>query len=167
VGSARKHAGSAEAVLGHSVTTPAQIADALAEVLNDLAAEEDIEVAARMVFSPGQAQIDIYPADPAESNHAFGPESRMHWWTIRMRTATADGESVQDFLLASRAPTGNGSVRAALLADSTLGGLVDNIIIDENSPSGYRLYSDPGGKVVRYVGQEWKVATLVSADGFS
>lgn len=149
------------------MTTPAAIAAALAEALSDLVAVEDVEVAARMVFSPGQAQIDIYPADPAEGNLAFGPESRIHWWTIRMRTATADGEGVQDFLLAARAPTGDGSVRAALLADPTLGGLVDNIMIDENSPSGYRFYSDPAGSATRYVGQEWRVGTLVSGDGFS
>lgn len=149
------------------VTTPAEIADALAEALSDLTTVEDVEVASRMVFAPGQAQIDIYPADPAEGNLAFGPESRMHWWTIRIRTATADGESVQDFLLAARAPTGNGSVRAALLADPTLDGLVDNIVIDENSPSGYRFYSDPTGSSTRYVGQEWRVGTLTSGGEFS
>jgi hypothetical protein len=147
------------------LTTPAQIADALAEALIDLAATEDVEVASRMVFAPGQAQIDIYPADPAEEDLAFGPESRTHWWTIRMRTATADGESVQDFLLASRAPTGDGSVRAALLADTKLDGLIDNIMI--SGPTGFRLYTDPSGKVVQYVGQEWKVGTLTSEDGFS
>jgi len=151
--------------MGPGVTTPAEIADALADALSDLTGTEDIEVASRMVFSPGQAQIDIYPADPAEEDVTFGPESRTHWWTIRMRTATADGESVQDFLLASRAPAGDGSVREALLTDPTLGGLVDNIQIQ--GPSGYRFYSDPSGSATRYVGQEWKVGTVVSDGDFS
>lgn len=141
-----------------------EIADALADALSAVAPTSQLTVEPRMLFAPTAPAIDIYPATPAESDLAFGPASRTHWWTIRLRVATSDSAGVQDFLLQARNAEGEFSIRAALLEDTTLGGIADNIQLDPAYPTGFQLYEDAGGTggVTRYLGEEWRVGVMVS-----
>lgn len=145
-----------------------EIAEALADALTAVSPQLTMTVEPRMVFTPAaDACIDIYPATPAEGNTSFGPASRMHWFTVRLRVATADTDGAQDFLYNARDPTGPESIREALFADGTdLSGLVDEITIPDGSPTGFQLYEDSGGTggVVRYLGEEWRVGVMVSEE---
>lgn len=144
------------------------IAEALADALTDLSPDLPLVIAPRMLFAPPPPAIDIYPATPAESNLAFGPGSRTHWWTVRLRTATSDADGVQEFLLSARDATGPQSVREAIvnatMPGGALDGIADAVMVDENSPTGFQLYEDASGSAgaVRYLGEEWRVAVFVS-----
>jgi hypothetical protein len=139
------------------------VAEALADALSEV---DDLTVVEpRMMFAPTPPAIDIYPATPAEADSTFGPESRIHWWIIRLRVATSDSEGVQDILLEARNPVGQKSIRAALLEDETLGGVADGILLDPAYPTGFQLYEDAsstGG--LRLLGEEWRVGVMVSGD---
>lgn len=148
-----------------------EIAGALAEALAELDPTGEMTIEPRMLFAPNPPALDIYPATPAETNLTFGPASRTHWWTVRLRTATSDADGQQDFLLDARDPTGAQSVRAAIIAACDPGGALfelgcDAVTIDDNSPSGFRLYEDVGAAgAVRYLGEEWRVGVMASEDG--
>ena len=103
--------------------TTLDVAEALADALTDVSPQEGFIVEPFMVFSPGGACLDIYPADPAEEDSTFGAGSATLWWIVRMRVETSDAEGQQEFLYNARDQTGAVSVRAALLSDKTLGGL--------------------------------------------
>ena len=138
-----------------------EVAEALADALTDVSPVEQFTVAPRMLFTPDPPCIDIYPADPAEEDEAFGPGTRLHWFTVRLRVATSDTEGVQDFLYNARNPTGPQSVRAALFADGTdLETVADAVQI--LGPSGFQLYEDVTTGAPRYLGQEWRVGVHVS-----
>ncbi len=137
------------------------VAEAIADALTDVSPVEQYTVAPRMLFTPDPPCIDIYPADPAEEDEAFGPGTRIHWFTVRLRVATSDFEGVQDFLYNARDPVGPQSVRAALFADGTdLADVADAVQI--LGPSGFQIYEDSTSGTPRYLGQEWKVAIHVS-----
>lgn len=146
-----------------------EVAQALADALTDVSPAQDIIVSEFMVFAPGGACLDIYPANVAESNQAFGYGERIHWFTIRLRV-TADSESSQAFLYNARNATGAESVREALNDSTSTGGaletLAEALVIADDSPSGFQLYEDaPGSGVLRFVGEEWRVGVYVGEDG--
>ncbi len=137
------------------------VAEAIADALTDVSPVEQFTVAPRMLFTPDPPCIDIYPADPAEEDEAFGPGTRIHWFTVRLRVATSDFEGVQDFLYNARDSVGPQSVRAALFADGTdLADVADAVQI--LGPSGFQLYEDSTTGAPRYLGQEWRVGVHVS-----
>ncbi len=141
--------------------TVLEVAEALADALTDVSPTDDLIVEPRMLFTPTPPAFDIYPADPAEEDEAFGPGTRIHWFTIRLRVATSDTEGVQDFLYNARNPTGPESVRAALFADGTdLADVADAVQI--LGPSGFQLYEDVTTGAPRYLGEEWRVAVHVT-----
>lgn len=149
--------------------TVLELAEAIADALTDVSPLNRLTIEPRYVFSfGGDACIDIYPATPAEGNLTFAEDSRLHWFTIRLRVPTSDEGAVQEWLYNARNPTGPWSVRAALFADgTTLAGLVDAIDIPDGSPTGFRLYEDAGaGGLVRYLGEEWRVGLLVGGEDF-
>jgi hypothetical protein len=139
--------------------TPIELADALADALLDISPSENVQVHARMLFSPTPPAFDIYPSSPAEGLLAFGPDSRTHFFTVRLRVSSADEDGQQDLLLRARETSGPNSVRAAILDDPTLGGLADNV--DVMNPTGFQLYVDGQS---RLVGQEWSVAVMVGSE---
>lgn len=144
--------------------TVLEVAEGLADALTSVSPEFLVDVIPRMVFGPGVPTIDIYPATPAEADLSFSQVSRTHWFTIRARVATSDGQGAQEFLLALRNAEGPSSVRAALLADPTFGGIADDLLFDVNTPSGYYLVEDAGGSsgTLRYLAEDWRVGVLVS-----
>ena len=142
--------------------TTLEVAQALADALVDVSPQDGYVVEPFMVFAPGGPCIDVYPSDPAEEDLAFGHGTATLWWTIRLRVETMDSEGQQAFLYGARDQIGPTSVRAALLADETLGGVVDSLMVGR--PTGFQLYEDsPGSGSLRYLGQEWRVGTHVSA----
>ncbi len=149
------------------MTTVLELAEALADAVTPLSPEFPVQVVPRYLFAPGDSCIDIYPATPAEANTSFGPGSRMHWFTIRLRVPTADADAAQDFLYAARNGTGDGSIREALTTSPALDALVDGIVLPDSTPSGFRLYDDSGfaNGVARYLGEEWTVGLMVSDNG--
>ncbi len=148
-------------------TTVLELAEALADAVTPISPEFPVQVVPRYLFAPGDTCIDIYPATPAEANTGFGPGSRMHWFTIRLRVPTADADSAQDFLYAARDASGDGSIREALTTSSTLDALVDGILLPDNTPTGFRVYDDSAFAtgVARYLGEEWVVGLMVSDNG--
>ncbi len=141
-----------------------EVAEALAEALTAVSPSLVLTVEPRMVFTPAGPCIDIYPADPAEEDSAFGPGSRLHWFVVRMRVFTADADAMQDLLYAARNTSGSESIREALLADATdLDGVADGVVI--LGPSGFQLYEDVTSGAPKYLGQEWRVGVHVSEDG--
>ncbi len=142
--------------------TVLEVAEALADALRAVSPTEQFVVEPRMLFTPTPPAFDLYPADPAEEDEGFGPATRLHWFTVRVRVATSDDEGVQDFLYATRDPVGPESVRQALFADGTeLAELADAVQIA--GPSGFQEYQD-STTGIRYLGQEWRVGVHVSGD---
>lgn len=144
--------------------TVLEVAEALRDALTDVSPAFPLQVDSMMVFGPGVPTIDIYPATPAESDLTFGQASRTHWFTIRARVATSDPQGAQELLLGLRDPEGPSSVRAALLADTTFGGIADDLLFDANTPSGFYLVEDAGGAsgTLRYLAEDWRVGVLVT-----
>ncbi len=139
------------------------VAEALADALTAVSPIDDLIVAPRMLFTPTPPAFDLYPADPAEEDEAFGPATRLYWFTVRLRVATSDTEGVQDFLYNARNPTGPESVREALFAEGTdLADIADAVQIA--GPTGFQLYEDATTGAPRYLGQEWRVGVHVSGD---
>lgn len=146
------------------MATVLEVAEALADALTAVSPSDDLIVEPRMIFAPGTNCIDIFPANPAEADLAFGKTPRIHWFTIRLRIATADGYAAQDFLYAARDPDGAESIRAALLYDETLGGIADGLLFDANTPSGFYLSSDTANEPPKYLAEDWRVGVLVRGD---
>lgn len=144
--------------------TALEVAEGLADALTSVSPEFAFDVVPRMVFGPGVPTIDIYPSTPAESDLSFAQASRTHWFTIRARVATSDPQGAQELLLALRNAEGPSSVRGSLLADTTFGGIADDLLFDANTPSGYYIVEDAGGSsgVLRYLAEDWRVGVLVS-----
>lgn len=139
-----------------------EVAEALADAFDDVSPELRVTVSPRMLFSfGGDACIDIFPSNPAEGDLAFGTTPRIMWFTIRLRVPTNDPEGAQDFLYAARDPGGAASVRAALLYDTTLGGVAQDILFDANTPSGFYLSSDTANEPPKYLAEDWRVGVLV------
>lgn len=143
--------------------TVLEVAEALADALADVSPVDEVSISPRMRFTGEPPIIDIYPADPAEEDSAFGADSRLHWFTVRLRVATSDADGVQDFLYNARNPSGAQSVREALHADGTdLADLADAVLIV--GPSGFQIYEDITTGAPRYLGEEWRVGVHVSGD---
>lgn len=139
-----------------------EVAEALADALMGVSPQMRMTVLPRMEFSPAaDACIDIFPANPAEGDLAFGKTPRIMWFTIRLRVPTNDPGGAQDFLYAARDPDGPESIRAALLYDVTLGGVVDDLLFDANTPSGFYLSSDTANEPPKYLAEDWRVGALV------
>jgi len=142
-----------------------EVAEALADALQNVSPQFTMTVEPRMVFAPAaDACIDIFPANPAEGDLAFGKTPRIYWFTIRLRVPTNDPDGAQDFLYAARDADGPESVRAALLYDEPLGGVADGLLFDANTPSGFYLSSDTANEPPKYLAEDWRVGVLVRGD---
>jgi len=130
-----------------------QIADALGQAVAAVDVVE-LQVSPRLLVNPTPPAIDIYPADPSQEDAAFGPFSSLTHWTVRARVTTVDHDANQDILLDLLEPYGSTSVRAAVLADKTLGGLAEGMAVDP--PSGMTVYPALEG-TASYLGCEWRV----------
>lgn len=132
-----------------------EIANALGTALKAISISE-LQIVPRMWPSPTTPTLDVYPADPALEDAAFG-DSELTLWTVRARVAIVDDPSNQDILLKLMEPFGPTSVRAALLADEKLGGLSEGMGVDP--PSGFTPLTALDGN---YVSCTWRVRVYVN-----
>jgi hypothetical protein len=135
-----------------------EIAEALATALQPLRDDiEDLQIYPYFLLNPTPPAIDIYPGDPFQNGAGFDPARKTLYWTVRARWTTADHDASQQGLLSLLDP---GGLEAALLADGTLGGTVDDTAVAEDSPSGYREYVADTAINGRLLGAEWRVQVL-------
>ena len=131
--------------------------DAIAAGMADTLAGVDIaniQVTPFRWFAATPPALDIYPADPAQEDEAFGPAQSLTLWMVRARVGTVDNEGQQKLLLKMMEPAGPTSVRGTLNESEELGGLVEGLYCER--PSGYRLY-DEIGITPPLMGVEWRV----------
>lgn len=123
-------------------------------------AVDGVQISPLRLFNPSPPCLDIYPADPFLAQSGFGAHEAV--WTIRARVLTADNEAGQELLLDLLDPSSAASVRAALRADPTFGGTVDDSGLEEGGPeaTGYRIYRDTDASV-DYLGCEWALRTAL------
>jgi hypothetical protein len=142
-----------------TASTLPEIVQGLADALEGVrTAVEGLQVYPYLNPNPTPPSIDIYPADPFQDAEGFSPAKRL-FFTVRARASSADTEtSGQLVLLQLLEPTGPTSVEEALCWNG-LGGLVESVTVAAESPSGYRVYPDPGGGP-SLVGVEWRLEVL-------
>lgn len=135
-----------------------EIVEGMAAALEPLTvAVPDLQIYPYLNTNPTPPSLDIYPGDPFQEPEGFSKSKRL-FFTVRARASTADPDAGQQALLQLLEPDGPSSVETALCWDG-LGGLVDSVTIAAESPSGYRVYQDPGGNG-SMVGCEWRVEVL-------
>src|SRR3954469_18291675 len=105
------------------------IADALGQAIGVVDVGE-LQGSPRLLVNPTPPAVDIYPADPSQEDAAFGPFSSLTLWTVRARVSAVDPDANQALLLDLLEPYGSTSVRTAILADKTLGGLAEGMDVD-------------------------------------
>jgi hypothetical protein len=133
------------------------LADALAPTASAIETNGDVLlVEPWFVLVPAGPTIDIYPGDPFEEGLGFGDE-RSLFWTVRVRVHTIEHQGAQSVLLDLMEPFGATSVEEALLADLTLGGLVDTLGIE--GPTAYTTFVDQAG-VFQNLGVSWRVQVM-------
>lgn len=135
-----------------------EIAAALADALEDAATAvgNNCVVEPWYVPVPAAPTIDIYPGEPFTEDLGFGPDVAL-FWTVRARIHTLDHLGAQSILLALMEPAGNTSVREALEADDTLGGVVGSLHVE--GPSAYTEFVDVA-ESQRHLGVTWRVQVL-------
>lgn len=111
-----------------------------------------IQVERLMIANPTPPTLDIYPGDPFGTDTTFD-NGREQIFTIRARVQMADREAGQELLLGLMDRNGT-SVIGALRSDPTLGGTVDDSLVE--GPSGYTEYVESGGPG-RWMGCEWRL----------
>lgn len=141
-----------------------EIAQALADAIQPAADAvttdgTNVVVSPWFVLVPAAPTIDIYPGDPFEEGLGFGDE-RSLFWTVRARVHTIEHVGAQSVLLALMEPAGDTSVEAALYADRTLDGLVDDLVTE--GPTAYTVFIDQAG-VLQNLGVSWRVQVLTKA----
>jgi hypothetical protein len=117
-----------------------------------------IQVDPLRVPNPTPPCLDLYPGDPSGETIAFdnGQEvGRQQIYTIRARVHEADHQAGQELLLGLM-DRFDGSVLAAVYADRTIGGTVDNCFVE--GPSGFGFYDDGAGALL---GCTWTLTVVL------
>lgn len=135
--------------------------DALADQLQTELdpAVETLQVTPRMTFNPTPPTIDIYPSDPFQEQVAFGLRQVEVFFDVRARVSTAEHEGGQDLLLSMMDPAAASSVAAAISADRTLGGTVQDA--QPGPPSNFGAYIDPGPNSAALLGCTWRTRVIL------
>jgi len=143
------------------VSTLVEIAEGLAAALQPVKdVIDDLQVYPYWLLNPTPPAIDIYPGDPFQDGTGFDPAKKALFWTVRARVTTADQDNSQINLLSMLDPVLATSVEQALIADPTLGGLVDDVTVVNEFPTGYREYVADTAVNGRLLGAEWRVEVL-------
>jgi len=119
---------------------------------------DGLQVYGRMTFNPSPPTIDIYP-DAEFMERIAGSNTVQVAFTIRARAATADDEAGQEVLLEMMDPYGSASVMGAVNGDKTLGGTVDDVVIEP--PSNFGAYVDPNASTGVLIGCTWRARVLL------
>lgn len=116
---------------------------------------ENLQVSPLRLANPTPPAIDLYPPDePFYEQIAYGIGNVMVYFTVRARVAMADNQAGQEFLLSLMDPRSPQSVATAAITDRSLGGLVDDVVIDP--PEDYGFYVDPGAQAQALLGCTWR-----------
>lgn len=148
------------------MSTPATVtaSDVMAAIADLLAVElgtviEGVQIEPKIVVSPTPPCLDVYPGDPFLARTSFGPGGGVEEnYIVRARVVTADQVDGQELLLQMLDPRGPLSVWAALEADPTFAGTVDDSTVD--SVSGFLPYDAAGGGggyTGTLLGAEWRI----------
>jgi hypothetical protein len=119
---------------------------------------EDLQVTPTMTFNPTPPSIDIYPSDPFQEQIAFGSRQVEVFFDVRARVSTAENEGGQDLLLSMMDPGAAPSVVRAIAANRTLGGKVQDAVVEP--PSNFGAYVDPGGAGA-LLGCTWRARVIL------
>ena len=119
----------------------------------------ELQVDGRLVMNPTPPCIDIYPGEPFQEAFTMGHGNNSFFFSVRGRVHTADHEAGQDLLLSMMDPAEPESVLQAIVSDTTLGGLVDDLAVVEG-PSSFGYFNDPGSTENRLLGCIWRVQVL-------
>ncbi len=115
---------------------------AVAEAMSDL---PDIQESAYMLANPTPPTIEAIPGE-VEYDQTFGRGHDKWYATLRLTVGTPTDKGAQLLLRKYRDPAGAYSVKAAVEADRTFGGLCDNSRVTKVSPM--RQFRRPEGEVV-------------------
>ena len=138
------------------MATITQIRAALAsQIQTALSGVDNLTTDPRMSFNPTAPYIDVYPGDPFREPGSFG-RNGIFFLTVRARVSTADHPAAQDTLDALMDDEGSASVGNAIMGNRTLGGMVDNVSVVEQS--GYGTF--PGGGDESALGCTWRVRVI-------
>jgi hypothetical protein len=147
--------------VGLCVSSLVEIAEGLAAALQPVKdVIDDLQVYPFWLLAPTPPTIDIYPGDPFQEGTGFDSTKKALFWTVRARVTTADQDAGQINLLSMLDPTLATSVEQALIADPTLGGLVDDLAVVNEFPTGYREYVADTAINGRLLGAEWRLEVL-------
>lgn len=117
---------------------------------------EELQVVGGMWGNPSTPSIDILNGDDFVVDLAYGLGNIEFNFLVRARVSTVDDEGGQDLLDSMMDPRAATSVALAILGDRTLGGVVEDCAVIEQS--GYALFpipADPEGG--SYIGATWTV----------
>lgn len=130
-----------------------QIREALADSLAAL--KDSAQVSAYRLSSP--TYPTVFVVGPEEIDYHKTMQSGIGGFpmTVMALTGNASDIGAQQTLDELVSATGKKSVKAALEADTTLGGVVDSLIV--RSCSGYRLYGASHNETGYVLGAQWSV----------
>jgi hypothetical protein len=143
------------------MATLEDIRTALAAALD--AAIDDVQISPYMLTNPTPPAIHIYPTEidyDLASQVALGAFA-MWKFTVQALVGLTTDQGAQKVLDAMLAPSGDRSVKAAVEADRSLGGAVQDCRVE--TATGYRIYSFEtavGALRGPLLGCEWTVAVI-------
>lgn len=122
---------------------------------------ENLQVVPYMLVQPTPPSIDIYPASPFQVPMGYGTGNNEIRLTVRARVSTAANEEGQKLLLTMMDPEAATSLTGAIMSDSTLGNIVDDVGVMDDSPTDYGLFFDVN-RIEAWLGATWTVRILPS-----
>lgn len=131
-----------------------EIREALAENLRTI---PSLDVSAYMKANPTPPSAHIFP-DEIDFDQAMGGGCDDWFLLVQVFVGVVSDIGAQKRLDPMLAPAGETSVKEAIEADASLGGLVDDLQVV--SCTGYRTYPRPTGDAV--LGAEWRVHVLAA-----
>jgi hypothetical protein len=130
--------------------------EGLARALAEL---PDLQESAYMLSKPTPPYAEVVPA-PVEYDQTFSRGQDLHRFLVRVLVGNNPDKAAQKRLDTFINGSGRTSVKAALEADRSLGGVAQDCFV--RRCSGYRNYGRPGGVVV--LGCEWEVEVRAQGD---
>lgn len=135
------------------MATPAQIRAGLATNLGTIA---DTQVSAYMLSAPTPPAIHVFP-ERVDYHGAMQNGLERNRYTVQAFVGFTSDQGAQKKLDRMLEPSGVMSVKAAVEADATLGGVVEHVTVTE--ATGYRIYALEGARGP-VLGCEWTVEIL-------
>jgi len=136
------------------------VVEAIADALQPLTLTVvGLQVDAYINGIPSPPSLDVYPDNGVFlERSAYGPGSWEAVFVVRARVSTVDQYAGQQLLLGLMDPRSDTSVVAALEADPTLGGVVQDSAVEQ--PSGYGALADPASEQP-LLGCTWRVRVIL------